>query len=87
MTDNRKYVKRGQALIIWDDPQRHEDVATVNRNKVDVPFQYAESLFAALAVVKSMAWLSYRHLQGMLIKTFGDRDSLRYTTICRRFRC
>ena len=28
------------------------------------PFQYAESLFAALTVVKSMAGLPYRHLQG-----------------------
>ena len=23
MTDNKKYVKRGQALIIWNDPQRY----------------------------------------------------------------
>ena len=30
MTDNEKYVKRGQALIIGDDPQRHEEVAAAN---------------------------------------------------------
>ena len=54
ITDNKKYVRHGQALIIGDDPQRHEEVATANRNKVGVPFQRAESLFAALAVVKSM---------------------------------
>ena len=53
-TDNKKYVKRDQALIIGDDPQRHEEVAAANRNKVGTPFQYAESLFAVLAVVKSM---------------------------------
>ena len=46
MTDNEKYVKRGQALIVGDDPQRHEEVAAANRNKVGAPFQYAESLFA-----------------------------------------
>ena len=58
MTDNEKYVKRGQALIIRDDPQRHEDPLMVaNRNKVGAPFQYAESLFAALAAVKSMTGL------------------------------
>ena len=64
MTDNRKYVKRDQVLIIRDDPQRHEDMITANRNKVGAPFQYAESLFAALTVVKSMTGLPYRHLQG-----------------------
>ena len=32
-----------------------------NRNKVGAPFQYAESLFAALAAVKSMTGLPYRH--------------------------
>ena len=36
---------------------------TANKNKTGVPFQYAESLFAALVVVKSVTELSYRHLQ------------------------
>ena len=53
-----------QALIIRDDPQRYEEVTGANRNKTGAPFQYAESLFAALAVVKSMTGLPYRHLQG-----------------------
>ena len=64
MTDNKKYVKRGRALIIRDDPQRYEEMAGANKNKVGAPFQYSESLFAALAVVKSMTGLPYRHLQG-----------------------
>ena len=85
MTDNKKYVKRGQALIIRDDPQRHEEVTGVNRNKVGASSRYAESLFAALAVVKSMTGLPYRHLQGMLIEALGDGDSPCYTIICRRF--
>ena len=84
-TDNEKYVKRGQALIIRDDPQRHEEVMVANRNKVGAPFQYAESLFAALAAVKSMTGLPYRHLQGMLIETLGDWNAPCYTTIYRRF--
>ena len=58
MADNEKYVKRGQALIIGDNPQRHEEVAAKNRNKAGAPLQYAESLFAALAVVKLMAGYS-----------------------------
>ena len=77
-TDNEKYVKRGQSLIIRDDPQRHEEVMVANRNKV-APFQYAESLFAALAAV-SMTGLPYRHLH-----TLGDWDTPCYTTIYRRF--
>ena len=85
MTDNEKYVKRGQALIIRDDPQRHEEMMVANRNKVGAPFQYAESLFAALAAVKSMTGLPYRNLQGMLIETLGDWDTPCYTTIYRRF--
>ena len=30
MTDNEKYVKCGQALIIWDDPERHMDEMAAN---------------------------------------------------------
>ena len=64
MTDNKKYVKCGQVLIIRDDPQRYEEMAGANRNKVSAPLQYAGSPFVALAVVKSMTDLPYRHLQG-----------------------
>ncbi len=48
MTDNEKCVKRGQALIVKDDPQWHEEVMSANRNKAGAPFRYAESPFAAL---------------------------------------
>ncbi len=53
MTDNEKYAKSCQALIIGGDPQKREEEAA-NRNKAGAPFQYAESLFASLMVVKSM---------------------------------
>ena len=46
MTDNKKYVKCGQALILKDDPQRRKKGA--NMNKTGASFQYAGSLFAAL---------------------------------------
>ena len=85
MIDNKKYVKRGQALIIWDDPQIYGEVTGANRNKVGASSRYAESLFAALAAVKSMTGLPYRHLQGMLIEMPGDWDSPCYATIYRRF--
>ena len=52
MTDNEKYVKRDQTLIIGDDPQRYEGVKATHRNKAGAPFQCAGSLFATLAVVK-----------------------------------
>ena len=85
MTGNKKYVKCGQALIIRDDPQRYEEMAGANRNKAGAPFRYAESLFAALSVVKSTTGLPCMHLQGRLIETLSDEDSPCYTTIHRRF--
>ena len=36
-------------------------MAAASRNKAGAPFQHTGSLFAALAVVKSMAGLSYMH--------------------------
>ena len=64
-TDNEKYVKRDQALIIKDDHQRFEGMVAANRSKAGAPFQYAESLFAILTVVKSRTGLPCRHLQGL----------------------
>ena len=75
MIGNKKYVKRGQVLIILDDPQRYEEVTDASRNKAGVPFRYAESLFAALVVAKSMTELLYRHLHRVLIGTLGDSAS------------
>ena len=46
---------------IRDYPHRLEEVVSVNRNKAGALFQGAESLFAVLAVVKSMTGLSYMH--------------------------
>ena len=61
-TYNEKYVKRGQALVVRDDPQRRMGVRDANRHKVGAPFRYADSLFAALAVIKSIIDLSYNRL-------------------------
>ena len=59
MIDNKKYVKRGQALIIWDDPQIYDEVTGANRNKVGASSRYAESLFAVLTIT---AFLSVFHM-------------------------
>ena len=72
-------------MIVRDDPQRHKGVMVASRNKVGAQFQHAESLLAALAAVKSMAGLPYRHLQGMQVEALGDLDTLCYATICERF--
>ena len=68
MTGNEKYVKRGQALIIEDDPQRHEEVAAANRNKLGAPFRYAGLPFATRAAVKSMTGLRYLRRLKMPLK-------------------
>ena len=59
MTDNKKYVKHGQALSIRDNPQRYEEMAGANRNKVGASSRYAESLFAVLTIT---AFLSVFHM-------------------------
>ncbi len=61
-TDNEKYIRRGQALIIRDDPERCIEVKKANRHKVGAPFQYADSFFASLAAVKSTIRIPYRDI-------------------------
>ena len=80
MTDNEKYVKRSQALITKDDPQRHEEVMSASRSKASAPFRYAGSPFAALAVVKSMTGLPYRHLQGLEDASIHEDSKSGHTT-------
>ena len=83
-TDNEKYIRRGQALIIHDDLKRCIEVKKANRHKVGAPFQYADSFFASLAVVKSMIHIPYRNLMGMILEVLNDEKVPHYTTIYRR---
>ena len=83
-TDNEKYIRRGQALIIRDDPERCIEVKKANFHKVGAPFQYADSFFAALAAVKSMIHIPYRNLMGMIMEVLKDEKVPHYTTIYRR---
>ena len=71
-TDNEKYIRRGQALIIRDDPERCIEVKKANFHKVGALFQYADSFFAALAAVKSMIHIPYRNLMGMIMEVLKD---------------
>ena len=73
------------ARLGWHGSVPAGTMTAANRNKAGASFQYVESLLATLAVVKSMTGLSYRHLQGMLIEAFGDRDTPCYTTTYRKF--
>ena len=83
-TDNEKYIRRGQALIIHDDPERCVEVKKANRHKVGAPFQYADSFFASLAAVKSMIHIPYRNLMGMVLEVLREEQVPHYTTIFRR---
>ena len=83
-TGNGKYVRRGQVLVIHDNPQKHREVRDANMHKGGAPFRYADSLLAALAMVKSMIGLSYKHLQGTLMMTLRNEDAPDHTTIYRR---
>ena len=68
-TDNRKCVKRDQALIIQDYPYRREEVISGNKSRTGVLFQYVELLFATLAVVKSMTGYSVNTSSGWRLQT------------------
>ena len=70
MTDNKKYVKHGQALILKDDPQRHKKVMSVNQNKVTRRSSTPGRCLRPCGS-KNDGGLPYRHLQGMLIKMLG----------------
>lgn len=83
-TDNEKYIRRGQSLIIRDDPERHAEVKKANRHKVGAPFRYADSFIASLAAVKSMIHIPYRNLMGMILEVFDGGNVPHYTTIHRR---
>ena len=76
------HTKRGQVLIIQDDPHRREEVTTANRNKACAPFQYVELQFAALAVVKSRTGLRYRFLQWL--KSAYIHECLKSTILAAR---
>ena len=82
--DNEKYVRHGQELVVRDDPQRRVEIRGTSRHKAGAPFRYADSLFVALAIIKSITSLLYRHLQGMLAMTPRDEGSPDYATIYKR---
>ena len=73
--DNEKYIRRGQALIVHDDPESHIEVKKANRHKVGASFQYANSFFASLAAVKSMIHIPYRNLIGMVLEVYKDTSA------------
>ncbi len=77
-----EYVMRGEKLVILDDPARHEQLRRANKKKNGRPFQYADSLFAAICVIKTMTGISYRLCEGIAGKALKVAPD--HTTIYRR---
>ncbi len=75
-TNNKKYIRRGQALIIHDDPERCIEVKKANRHNVGAPFQYADSFFTSLAAVKSMIHIPYENLMGIILEVLDGKKAL-----------
>ena len=83
-TDNEKYIRCDQALIIHDDPERCIGVKKANRHKVWTPFHYVDLFFVSLVAVKSMIHIPHRNLMGMILEVLNDKKVPHYTTIYRR---
>ena len=67
-TDNEKYIRHGQALIIHDNPEKCIEVKMANRHRVGALFRHVDSFFTSLTAVKSMIHIPYRNLMGMVLK-------------------
>ena len=57
---------------------------SANRNKAGAPFQYTESLFAVLTVVKSMAGPQCGHLKGLESANNCSDSMPNHTTVMDR---
>ena len=72
-------------LIIPDDQETQSvELAKKNRHKNGAPFKYTETMFAAIAIIKSMAHLPSRQLAGMVEEMLPQSQTPNYPTIYRR---
>ena len=85
-TDNAKYVDRGRMLVLHDSPEWQQELRAANRRKNGAPFLYADSLFACIAIARSMARIPYRQLAGMASETEPGIPMPCHTMIFRRIR-
>lgn len=83
--DPKKYVDVGRLLVVPRRTDRQEDeLRKANRCKNGRPYLYPDSLFAALAVIKSLTGKAYRNLEGMCSETPDGAGAPDHETIRRR---
>ena len=85
-TDNAKYVSRGRMLVPHGSPERETDLKAANRRKNGAPFLYADSLFACIAIARSMAQIPCRQLAGMASETVPGVPMPCHAAMFRRIR-
>ena len=69
-----------------DSEEWHNDLRRANRRKNGAPFLYADALFASITIIRFMAHVPYRQLQGMASETVPGIRMPDYSTMFRRMR-
>ncbi len=86
--NDARYIERGRQLALTnkslDDPQIQEELRSMNKKKNGHPYEYPDSLFVALALVRSMCGLSYRVLEGLAAESLGKDNVPHFTKIRTR---
>lgn len=83
--DPKKHVDVGRLLVVPRRTAGQEDeLRKANRRKNGRPYLYPDSLFAALAVIKSLTGKAYRNLEGMCAGTPDGAGAPDHEIIRRR---
>ena len=78
------YKARGRAKAVRYNPRWERDLKDQNLGKAGRPFQYSDSMMAAIALGKTVMNVSYRDYWGQLSGAWGDGRTPHYVTIWRR---
>ena len=79
-----RYVARGAAIPIKDDPAWGPELDDMNRGKRGRPFTYADGLISAIGTVRLMINAPYRQCEGAAGGMLGKENVPHFTTLCRR---
>ncbi|MCE2509094.1 MAG: transposase [Nitrosopumilaceae archaeon] len=78
------YKARGRAKAVRYSHRWEGDLKEQNRGKVGHPFQYSDSMMAAIALGRIVMDVSYRDYWGQLSGAWGDGRTPHYSTMWRR---
>lgn len=79
-----RYVARGEAMPIKDDPAWGPELEDMNRGKRGRPFTYADGLINSIGIFRLMITTPYRQCEGAAGTMLGKENVPHFTTLCRR---